>query len=295
MGEINIPIVASNRINSPETAEKLLADGFADLVSMARPFLADAYFVNKAKRGQSKLIAPCIACKQAYLDHTFNIKISTCLVNHRSCHETELNYDSATVPKNICIVGAGPTGLAAAITASLRGHKVTLFEKDTKIRGQLQLASRIPGKEEFIGLLEWYKTMLSEFKVKIVLGSSPDYKDLLEFDYIILVTGVKPNIHQIKGLDQSNVVTYNVLIWDEFDTEFKTFAVVGAGGIGFDVAEYLSQEGDSPTLDIDSWKKHWGVTDPETHQSGIIPGRPKPIPINRKITLMQRSSNRMDS
>ena len=144
--------------------------------------------------------------------------------------------------------------MAAAITASFRGHKVTLIEKDTKIGGQLQLASKIPGKEEFIGLLEWYKTMLSEVKVKIVLGSSPDYKDLLEFEHIILATGVKPNIPQIEGLDQSSVVTYNELIWDKFDTECTTFAIVGAGGIGFDVAEYLSQEGDSPTLDIDSWK-----------------------------------------
>ncbi len=293
MGEINIPIVASNRINSPDTAEKLLADGIADLVSMARPFLADPEFVNKTKRGQSKLIAPCIACNQACLDHTFNMKISTCLVNPRSCHETELNYKPAANPKKICIVGAGPAGLAAAITASLRGHKVTLMEKDTKIGGQLQLASRIPGKEEFIGLLEWYKTMLYEVKVKLVLGSSPDYKDLLEFDHIILATGVKPNIPQIEGLDQSNVVTYNELIWDKFDTECTTFAIVGAGGIGFDVAEYLSQEGDSPTLDIDSWKKHWGITDPEKHRGGIVPGPPKPIPINRKITLMQRSGNRI--
>ncbi len=174
-------------------------------------------------------------------------------------------YKPATDPKNICIVGAGPAGLAAAIIASLRGHKVTLFEKDTKIGGKLQLASRIPGKEEFIGLLEWYNTMLSEAKVKLFLGSSPSFKDLLEFDHIILATGVKPNIPQIEGLDQSSIVTYNELIWDESDTECTTFAIVGAGDIGFDVAEYLSQKGDSLTLDINFWKKHWGVTDPETY------------------------------
>ena len=293
MGEVNIPIVASNRINTPETAEKLLADGCADLVSMARPFLADAEFVNKARRGQSTLIAPCIACNQACLDHTFNMKVSTCLVNPRSCHETELIFSPSTDSKNICIVGAGPAGLATAITASMRGHEVTLFEKDTNIGGQLQLASRIPGKEEFIGLLEWYKTMLSEAKVKLVLGTNPNHKDLLEFDHIILATGVKPNIPDIKGMDRPNVVTYNQLICNEYDTECTTFAIVGAGGIGFDVAEYLSQEGDSLTLDIDSWKKHWGITDPELHRGGIIPGSPKPIPINRKITLMQRSTNRI--
>ena len=293
MGQVNIPIVASNRINSPEAAEKVLADGCADLVSMARPFLADAEFVNKARNGQAKLIAPCIACNQACLDHTFAMKISTCLVNPRSCYETELNYEPTSEQKDICIVGAGPAGLAAAITASLRGHKVTLFEKDTKIGGQLNLACRIPGKEEFIGLLEWYNTMLREQGVKVVLRTKPVFRDLLEFDHIIIATGVKPNIPDIEGLDLSSVVTYNELIWDEFDTECSTFAIIGAGGIGFDVAEYLSQEGHSPTLNIDSWKKHWGVSDPETHRGGIIPGYPKPIPINRKITLMQRSTERV--
>ena len=293
MGEVDIPIVASNRINSPETAEMVLADGCADLVSMARPFLADAEFVNKARNGQSKFIAPCIACNQACLDHTFNMKISTCLVNPRSCHETELNYEQATEPKSICIVGAGPAGLSAAITASLRGHSVTLFDKDTKIGGQLQLASRIPGKEEFIGLLDWYKTMLSEAGVKLQLGTSPNYQELLKFDHIILATGVKPNIPAIKGLDYPSVVTYNDLIWDNYDTECKSFAIVGAGGIGFDVAEYLSQDGKSPTLNIETWKKHWGVTDPEINRGGISPEGTKPIPINRTITLMQRSSNRI--
>ncbi len=293
MGQVNIPIVTSNRINSPETAEKVLADGCADLVSMARPFLADSEFINKARRGKSKFIAPCIACNQACLDHTFNMKISTCLVNPRSCHETELNYEPTSDPKNICIVGAGPAGLSAAITASQIGHKVTLFERDSRIGGQLQLASRIPGKEEFIGLLEWYKTMLDEVGVNVILGTSPNYKELLDFDHIILATGVKPYIPDIEGLDQPSVVTYNDLIWDQFDTKCTNFAIVGAGGIGFDVAEYLSQEGDSPTLDTDSWKKHWGVTDPETHRGGIIQGSPKPIPMSRNITLMQRSSDRI--
>jgi 2,4-dienoyl-CoA reductase (NADPH2) len=208
MGEVGIPLVTSNRINTPEVAEELLATGHADMVSMARPFLADAAFVAKARAGRARLIAPCIACNQACLDHTFELKVATCLVNPRAAHETELPLDPAPVPRRIAVVGAGPAGLAAALTAAGRGHAVTLFEAAGEIGGQLNMAKRIPGKEEFIGLVDYYRTALAESTVALRLGHAATPADLAPFDEIVLATGVTPRPAGLPGEDAPHVLTY---------------------------------------------------------------------------------------
>src|SRR6056297_1502063 len=208
MGKVGIPVITSNRINTPEVAEEVLAEGCADMVSMARPFLADADFVAKAEAGQAETIAPCIACNQACLDHTFSGKISTCLVNPRACHETELEITAAAQPRAIAVVGAGPAGLSAAITAAGRGHAVTLFDKADEIGGQLNMAKQVPGKEEFWGLVDWFRTMLEETGVTVSLGNEISADDLAGFDEVVIATGVLPRDPEIAGQDGENVVGY---------------------------------------------------------------------------------------
>ncbi|SHI89000.1 NADPH-dependent 2,4-dienoyl-CoA reductase [Wenxinia saemankumensis] len=290
MGEVGIPLITSNRINTPEVAEAVLAEGCADMVSMARPFLADPDFVAKAAAGRARTIAPCIACNQACLDHTFSGKISTCLVNPRACHETELVVAPTDAPKAIAVVGAGPAGLSAALTAAERGHRVTLWDRAGEIGGQLNLAKVIPGKEEFVPFVDWFGTMLAERGVEVRLGAEPSEDELARVDAVIVATGVTPRDPGIPGQDGPNVLSYvDVLRGAPVGDRV---AVVGAGGIGFDVAEFLVTGGDSPTEDLPDWLREWGVTDPAEAPGGLAPGGPRPAPPVRQVTLVQRKTTR---
>ena len=290
MGEVSVPIITSNRINTPEVAEKLLADGCANMVSMARPFLADPDFVRKAAEGRSAEIAPCIACNQACLDHTFSGKISTCLVNPRACYETELEIAPAKETKRVAVVGAGPAGLAAALTADQRGHAVTLFERSGEIGGQLNMAKVIPGKEEFRGLVAWFGQMLDKSEIDLRLGREVGADDLSGFDEVIVATGVRPRDPQIPGQEQPHVLSYVDVLRDRAPVG-NTVAIVGAGGIGFDVAEFLAED-HSPTMDLQAWLEEWGVADPQEHRGGLDPEGAHPDPPARQITLLQRKAEK---
>ncbi len=272
MGQVSIPVITSNRINTPDVGEEVLAGGAADMVSMARPFLADPDFVVKAAEDRAGEIAPCIACNQACLDHTFGGKISTCLVNPRACYETELSYDLTDTPKSIAIVGAGPAGLATALVADERGHKVTLFDRADQVGGQLNMAKKIPGKEEFIGLVDWYDRMVRASDIDLQLGREVSADDLVGFDEVVIATGVAPRDPQIDGQDGANVLSY-IDVLRHGAPVGKNVAIIGAGGIGFDVAEFLTQAGDSPTENLEEWLAEWGVTDPGDARGGLAPGR----------------------
>ena len=291
MGKVGIPVITSNRINTPEVAEDVLATGCADMVSMARPMLADADFVAKAIAGKSAQIAPCIACNQACLDHTFSGKISSCLVNPRACYETELTIAPATTQKQVAVVGAGPAGLSTAITAAERGHHVTLFDRASEVGGQLNMAKQVPGKEEFWGLVDWYRTRLDNAGVTVSLGVDVTSDDLKGFDEVVIATGVVPRDPAIDGQDGPNVLNYIDVLRGKAQVG-KKVAIVGAGGIGFDVAEFLVHEGVSPTESLPEWMREWGVTDPEEHRSGLAPEGPKPHPPARQVTLLQRKAEK---
>ncbi|MAQ36225.1 MULTISPECIES: NADPH-dependent 2,4-dienoyl-CoA reductase [Thioclava] len=286
--EVSIPVITSNRINTPEIGESVLAEGCADMVSMARPFLADADFVVKAKEGRAAEIAPCIACNQACLDHTFQGKVSSCLVNPRAAHETEIVITKTEAPKSIAVVGAGPAGLSAAITAAERGHAVTLFDRASELGGQLTMARAIPGKEEFHGLTDWFKTMIEKtgVTVKLETDATPDL--LAPFDEIIIATGVQPRDPEIPT-EGGQVVTYIDILKGRV-TAGKRVAVIGAGGIGFDVAEFLTVT-DSPTLDLEEWKREWGVGDPAQTPGGLT--KPAPEAPAREVTLLQRKKEKL--
>ena len=290
MGQVSIPVITSNRINTPEVAEEVLATGCADMVSMARPMLADADFVAKAKAGRAAQIAPCIACNQACLDHTFSGKISSCLVNPRACYETELVITPAEATKSVAVVGAGPAGLSAAITASERGHAVTLFDRADEIGGQLNMAKQVPGKEEFWGLVDWYRTMVAERDITLSLGQEVKADDLAGFDEVIVATGVVPRDPQIEGQERPEVVSYIDVLRGKVPVGPRV-AIMGAGGIGFDVAEFLVTE-HSPTTDLPDWMREWGVTDPAKHRAGLAPEGPQPDAPARKVTLLQRKAEK---
>ncbi len=291
MGSVSIPVITSNRINTPEVAESVLAEGCADMVSMARPFLADPHFVVKAAEGRADEIAPCIACNQACLDHTFALKTSSCLVNPLACYETELLLEPAATPKTVAIVGAGPAGLSTAIAAAQRGHKVTLFDQADEIGGQLNMAKQVPGKEEFHTLTAYYTRMVEVANIDLRLGHRVTANDLTGFDEIVIATGVTPRDPQIKGQDGPNVLNYIDVLRDKAPVG-KRVAIIGAGGIGFDVAEFLVT-GDSPTLDLDEWKQEWGVGDPAETPGGLAPEGPQPEPPLRHVTLLQRKAQKL--
>ena len=291
MGQVGIPVITSNRINTPEVAEDVLATGCADMVSMARPLLADPDFVAKAMAGRAKQIAPCIACNQACLDHTFSGKISSCLVNPRACFETELVIAPAATPKTVAVVGAGPAGLSVALTAADRGHKVTLFDRGARIGGQLNMARQVPGKEEFHGLVDWYEEMVAASSIDLRLNTDVTADDLAGFDDLVIATGVIPRDPSIPGQDRPNVLSYIDVLAGKAPVG-KTVAVVGAGGISFDVSEFLVHEGHSPTESIPDWLREWGVTDPAQARGGLAPEGPRPDAPARQVTLLQRKAER---
>ena len=289
MGKVGIPVITSNRINTPDVAEGVLAEGCADMVSMARPFLADSQFVAKAMAGRADTIAPCIACNQACLDHTFSGKMTSCLVNPRACFETDLTIAPASSPKKIAIVGAGPAGMSTAITAAERGHAVTLFDRDSKLGGQLNVAKQIPGKEEFWGLVDWYEVMLKDLDVDVKLGREVGVNDMSGFDEVVIATGVTPRDPGIPGQDHPMVLGYLDVLKHKTPVG-KRVAVIGAGGIGFDVSEFLVHEGESLTEDLPAWMKEWGVTDPASERGGLVPEGPQPHAPAREVTLLQRKA-----
>lgn len=291
MGKVSIPIITSNRINTPEVAEDVLATGCADMVSMARPMLADAHFVNKAAAGKGWQIAPCIACNQACLDHTFGGKLTSCLVNPRACNEAELKVEKADVVKTVAVVGAGPAGLSVALTAAERGHSVTLFDKADEIGGQLNMAKQVPGKEEFWGLVDWYRAMVADLGIEVKLGHEVGADELGGYDEVVIATGVVPRDPQIPGQDGVNVLNYIDVLRDKAAVGDKV-AVIGAGGIGFDVSEYLVYGDHSPTMNLPDWMAEWGVTDPEDHRGGVNPDGPQPHAPARAVTLVQRKATK---
>ena len=289
--EVGIPVCTSNRINTPEVAERVLAEGDADLVSMARPLLADPDFVRKASEDRAASINTCIACNQACLDHTFSRQLASCLVNPYACHETELLRRPAASSKRIAVVGAGPAGLAAASTLAERGHRVTLFEAETKIGGQFNLAMRIPGKEEFAETLRYFGERLRETGVDLRLGQTVDAAGLIAAGYeeIVLATGVLPRDPQIPGQAHPSVMGYLDVLSGR-RTPGRRVAIIGAGGIGFDIAEFLVHEGHSPALDLELWKREWGVSDPAVVRGGVV--APQPAPPAREVFLLQRKAGK---
>jgi 2,4-dienoyl-CoA reductase (NADPH2) len=292
-GEVGIPVVATNRINTPDVAEKVLSDGDADMVSMARPLLADADFVNKAAEGRADEINVCIACNQACLDHAFENKVASCLVNPQACHETELVIRPAVARKKLAVVGAGPAGLAFACTAARRGHEVTMFEAAERIGGQFNMAKRIPGKEEFYETLRYFGRQLELTGVTLKLGTRASPEALAGFDEVVLATGVTPRTPGIEGVDHPSVLSYLDVLANNVPVG-RRVALIGAGGIGFDVAEFLGHEShDGPQSPrTEDFARHWGIDLGLEARGGIEGLKPQPEPLAREIWLLQRKASK---
>jgi len=291
-GKVGVPLITTNRINTPEVGEQILASGQADMVSMARPLLADPEFVNKAAAGRADRINTCIGCNQACLDHTFSGKITSCLVNPRACHETLLQITPTAARKRVAVVGAGPAGLAAATTAARRGHDVTLFEADSDVGGQFNIAKQIPGKEEFYETLRYFRNELKDAGVNTRFNTRVTVGDLVQggFDEILLATGVMPRKPEIPGIDHPKVLSYLDVLRDKKPVG-KTVAVIGAGGIGFDVSEYLTHEGESPSLDLAKFNDEWGIDSSYSERGGLKAPHLPPPP--RQIYLLQRKTSKV--
>ncbi|MNR84870.1 2,4-dienoyl-CoA reductase [NADPH] [compost metagenome] len=289
-GSVQIPLVTSNRINTPEMAEHVLAQGDADMVSMARPMLADAEFVLKAEQSRSDEINTCIGCNQACLDQIFSMQIATCLVNPRACYETELIFKESAVKKNIAVIGAGPAGLSFATYAADRGHQVTVFDTASQIGGQFNIAKTIPGKEEFYETLRYFKRKIElQPNIKLVLNHTATYEELTaeNYDDIVVATGVTPRELTIEGIDHPKVLSY-IEVLRERKPVGKKVAIIGAGGIGFDTAEYLSHEGESGSLNPQKFYDEWGIDTSYAHVGGLK--QPVLEQSDREIYLLQRKA-----
>ena len=293
-GEVKIPLVTTNRINTPEVAEQVLAEGDADMVSMARPFLADPDFVNKAAADRSDTINTCIGCNQACLDHTFSGKLTTCLVNPRACYETELNYIPTQSVKKIAVVGAGPAGLSAATVAAERGHQVTLFDSASEIGGQFNVAKRVPGKEEFYETLRYFNSKLQSSGVDLRLNTRVSAAELQAggYDEVILATGIVPRTPDIPGIEHPKVISYLDAILQRKPVGQRV-AVIGAGGIGFDVSEFITHDGESTSLDREAFWKEWGIDLGLEARGGVAGVRPAPHAPARQVYLLQRKKSKV--
>ena len=291
--EIKIPLITSNRINMPETAEKILSEGDADMISMARPFLADPEWVNKAKEEKADEINTCIGCNQACLDHVFQQKVASCLVNPRACHETELNYHPTENQQKVAVIGAGPAGLAAATIAAQRGHTVTLFDAASEIGGQFNMAKQIPGKEEFYETIRYFNKQIELHNVNLKLNTKVSVEDLQnsDFDEIVIATGIQPRALKIEGINHPKVLSY-IDVLKHKKPVGKRVAVIGAGGIGFDVSEYLTHEGESTSQNIEAWLKEWGIDKSLEARSGIEGIEPEFHPSPREIFMFKRSKGK---
>ncbi|MCB9197287.1 MAG: NADPH-dependent 2,4-dienoyl-CoA reductase [Flavobacteriales bacterium] len=292
MGEVKIPLVTTNRINDPKVAEEILQEGSADMVSMARPFLADPELMNKAEQGRADEINTCIGCNQACLDHIFKRKTASCLVNPRACNETELNYLKTSTPKKIAVVGAGPAGLTVASISAERGHNVTLFDAAPEIGGQFNIAKQVPGKEEFYETLRYFKRQLELHSVDVKLNTKVSIEDLNGFDEIVIATGISPRKPKIEGIDHPKVLSY-IEVLKEKKKVGKKVAIIGAGGIGFDTAEYLTHEGKSTSLDVQAFLKEWGIDPKNEVRSGIEGVVPEPPASPREVYLLQRKETKV--
>ncbi|MFE4758095.1 FAD-dependent oxidoreductase [Streptomyces mirabilis] len=290
MGAVSIPLVTTNRINTPELAEQLLADGHADMVSLARPMLADPDFVAKAAAGRPEAINTCIGCNQACLDHTFSGKITSCLVNPRACHETELVLAPTRLRKRVAVVGAGPAGLACAVSAAERGHDVTLYDAASDIGGQLNVARKVPGKQEFDETIRYFRTQLELHGVDVRLNTRVAAEDVSAYDEVVVATGVSPRTPEIPGVDHPSVLGYLDVLRDGAPVGDRV-AILGAGGIGFDVAEFLTDGGDKASEDPATYFRHWGVDMDYQAPGGLAaPERPAPP---RTVHLLQRKASKV--
>ncbi|MDP0563130.1 MAG: NADPH-dependent 2,4-dienoyl-CoA reductase [Candidatus Endonucleobacter sp. (ex Gigantidas childressi)] len=290
--ELSIPLITSNRINMPDVAEEILARGDADIISMARPMLADPEWANKAAEGRSDEINTCIACNQACLDHVFQGKITSCLVNPRACHEIELNYHATTIPKKLAVIGAGPAGMAFATIAAARGHKVTLFDSADTVGGQFNIAKTIPGKEEFEETIRYFKKQIDLNGVELRLNTKVTATDLEnnDIDEIIIATGIRPRKLNIKGIEHKSVLNY-LDVFNGADVGQKV-AIIGAGGIGFDLCEFITKQRFSTSLNIHAFMEEWGVDITLKNRGGLLPKKHQPT-LDKEIYLLQRKSSKL--